>query len=113
MFNFGTPTDSAQLYTDIALGLPGPKISDKPLSEMSKIQLEDVITYRLRAYKLAAKDHQLRAVLDILEKSYAESFVALAAISPDFIKSFLRKKISVPGGLRNYARYEELLGLSR
>ena len=113
MFNFGTPADSAQLYTDMALGLPGPKISSEPLSKMSKIQLEDVVTYRLRAYKLAAKDNQSRAVLDILEQSYAESFVALAAVSPSFIKNFMSRSISVPGGLSGYGRYRELLGLSR
>lgn len=84
MFDFGKPSDTAQVFWEQALKARGPKVPAVPYDELEEADLRNVFAYLYMAVTDAFSTGASDAVVEVLLKDYDEVFVLLAEGTDSF-----------------------------
>lgn len=113
MFHFGDAVSSAQLIKANAFSAKGPRVSDKPLAEMSEKEIRTTLAYLNLSVKMARKMDATEEVVALLIKDYDEGFKALAEVSEEFRERVKSGVVFPVDGFtkENIKKYAQLAGV--
>ena len=112
MFAFGNPEDTAALFLQTRLAMTGPEVPDCHVDEMSEEDIRIAMAYLYGAVADGLREGLDPQAIEILTQWYDQAFLALAAVSEDFLERISAGAIIPPQGVSHRPRYLVLAGLA-